>query len=63
MTRISRKCTRCGSYDSRDSWSSAEEATKQGVFQREWTCATCAWTVFELEDREQATPREPATRR
>ena len=38
-----RKCEKCGSIDSRESWSSATEAADQGAFEK-WTCPSCAWT-------------------
>ena len=38
-----RKCEKCGSLDSRASWSSADDAAKDGAFNN-WTCPTCAWT-------------------
>jgi hypothetical protein len=53
------KCTKCGKLDSRQSFSSPDEAAKRGAFER-WTCPTCAWSEFELVDepeRAETTPR------
>jgi len=50
-----RKCDKCGSLDNRATWSSADEAAKEGAFSG-WTCPTCAWTEFDLVDAEE----EPA---
>ena len=44
------KCTKCGKLDQRKSYSSADDAAKQGAFTK-WTCPTCAWTEFELDRR------------
>jgi hypothetical protein len=52
-----RKCMECGTLDKRATWSSADEAAKDGGLER-WTCSTCAWTEFELVDTEQEA--EPA---
>lgn len=52
MTMLA-KCSECGSIDERRRWSSADDAAKQGVFDR-WTCPICAWTEFELVDASEA---------
>lgn len=54
MTMI-RKCEKCGSIDSRTTWSSAEEAAKSGAFQG-WSCPMCAWPEFDLVEAEQEVP-------
>jgi predicted nucleic-acid-binding Zn-ribbon protein len=48
-----RKCEKCGSIDSRESWSSATEAADKGAFQN-WTCPSCAWTEFDLVETAEA---------
>jgi len=54
------KCTKCGKLDQRKSYSSADDAAKQGAFTK-WTCPTCAWTEFELMDEAaEATEATPA---
>jgi len=58
------KCTQCGKVDTRNSWSSADEAAKAGAFDGKWSCASCAWTEFDLvEADENAQVGEPAGRR
>jgi hypothetical protein len=47
------KCTKCGKLDERKTYASAEDAAKQGTFER-WTCPTCAWTELELVEQEPA---------
>ena len=61
MARIERRCTRCGAFDDRESWSSGEEASSKGAFDKPWTCTTCAWTEFDLEDKDAQQAKEPAT--
>lgn len=51
-----RKCDKCGSLDNRATWSSADDAAKDGAFSS-WTCPTCTWTEFDLVEAEE----EPAT--
>jgi ssDNA-binding Zn-finger/Zn-ribbon topoisomerase 1 len=51
-----RKCEKCGSLDTRASWSSPDEAAKDDSF-KDWTCPVCAWTEFDLVEEEE---REPA---
>jgi hypothetical protein len=60
MARVTRKCTQCGSLDTRESWSSVDEATKAGAFQKAWTCSTCAWTEFDLVEHETEAAKEAA---
>ena len=48
MANYVRKCTSCGALDDSASWESAEKAADDGVFSQPWTCATCAWTEFDL---------------
>jgi hypothetical protein len=50
---------KCDKVDTSHRWESADDASKQGVFQR-WTCPTCAWTEFELVDEAAATEATPA---
>jgi len=50
-----RKCEKCGSLDTRTSWSSPDEAAKDDAFTG-WTCPVCAWTEFDLVEAE----KEPA---
>ena len=50
-----RKCDKCGSIDNRQTWSSADDAAKQGAFNN-WTCPTCAWTEFDLVDEKEEVP-------
>jgi hypothetical protein len=49
------KCSRCHKFDERTTYSSADDAAKQGAFER-WTCPTCAWTEFELVDESEREP-------
>jgi hypothetical protein len=49
------KCSRCNKLDERATYASAEDAAKQGAFER-WTCPTCAWTEFELVDESERQP-------
>ena len=58
MARLVRKCSECGTLDTRQTWASAEEAAKQGAFDDKWTCSSCAWSEFELAEAEE----EPARR-
>lgn len=57
MARLIRKCTHCGALDDRRSWASLDEASKQGAFDEQWTCAGCAWSEFELEEAEEVASR------
>jgi hypothetical protein len=50
-----RKCEKCGSVDTRASWSSPDEAAKDDAFAG-WTCPVCAWTEFDLVDAEEPEP-------
>jgi hypothetical protein len=45
-----RKCDKCGAIDARTSWRSAEQAAKEGAFDR-WACPTCAWPEFDLVEQ------------
>lgn len=56
MAQLVRRCSQCGTLDKKLSWPSLDEATKQGAFDRPWTCPNCAWPEFELTEAEQ----EPA---
>ena len=60
MAHIERRCTRCGAFDDRESWSSSDDASKN-AFEKPWTCTTCAWTEFDLEDKDAQGAQEPAT--
>ena len=53
MARMIRKCSQCGAIDDRRTWSSLDEATDQGAFDGNWTCASCAWSEFELVEAEE----------
>ncbi len=53
---VIRKCENCGSLDTRATWSSVEEAAKEGAL-KAWTCPMCAWTESELVETEE----QPAT--
>jgi ribosomal protein S27AE len=55
MARLVRKCEQCGKVDSRDSWASADEASKKNAFDDKWSCSSCAWTEFELVDADAET--------
>jgi hypothetical protein len=60
MAKLVRQCAQCGSVDSKMSWSSADEAAKQGAFDGKWSCSSCAWTDFELVEADEAgKPQEP----
>jgi len=48
MARHVRQCTQCRAIDDRSEWSSPEQAADDGAFNDPWTCATCAWTEFDL---------------
>ncbi|HEY7590116.1 MAG TPA: hypothetical protein VH723_03935 [Candidatus Limnocylindrales bacterium] len=48
MAHLVRKCDKCGTTDTKQSWSSMDEATKDGAFEKAWTCPSCAWPEFEL---------------
>lgn len=50
MPRMMRKCAQCGTLDDRHAWKSADDAASQGAFDGSWTCASCAWTEFDLVD-------------
>jgi hypothetical protein len=43
-----RRCENCDAIDRRETWSSVEEATEAGAFEKPWTCGTCAWSEFDL---------------
>jgi hypothetical protein len=58
MPKLIRKCSQCGTVDSRASWSSAADAAKDDAFTRPWACSSCAWTEFELVESE-AEPANP----
>jgi hypothetical protein len=61
MARLMRKCSQCGTTDTRQAWASVDEATKQGAFDHPWTCPNCAWPEFELAEAEQEPAKqEPA---
>ena len=49
-----RKCEKCGSLDSRATWSSADEAAKERRRSAAGRCPTCAWTEFDLVEAEEA---------
>jgi len=34
--------------DTRNAWSSAADAAKDGAFDGKWSCSSCAWTEFDL---------------
>ena len=48
MAQLMRKCSQCGTIDTRNAWSSPAEAAKDGAFDGKWSCSSCAWTEFDL---------------
>ena len=56
MARVARKCTKCESIDSRQTWSSTNAAVNDDALER-WTCPSCAWPEAELVEAEE----QPAT--
>ena len=54
MANMVRRCEQCGSLDSKTTWSSPDEAAKQGAFDGKWSCSSCAWTEFELVDADES---------
>lgn len=50
-----RKCEKCGSLDTRNRWSSPDEAAKDDAFAG-WTCPVCAWTEFDLVEAAEPEP-------
>ena len=56
MAQVIRKCSQCGTLDQKRSWASVDDAAKKGAFDEKWTCASCAWSEFELVETEE----EPA---
>ena len=55
MAQVARKCTKCESIDTRQTWSSTAAAVDEDALER-WTCPSCAWPEAELVDAEsQAT--------
>jgi hypothetical protein len=61
MAEMMRKCSQCGTVDRRASWSSAADAAKDDAFNRPWTCASCAWTEFDLVEAEAEATNPQAT--
>jgi hypothetical protein len=63
MARLVRKCSQCGSVDTRNSWTSTDDAAKKNAFDGKWSCSSCAWTDFELvdADAEGADQRNPVS--
>jgi hypothetical protein len=61
MARLMRKCSQCGTVDTRGSWSSPAEAAKDGAFNRPWACSSCAWTEFELVEAEAEPSDRPTS--
>ena len=49
MAQVARKCTKCGSLDTRKTWSSTAAAVDDEALER-WTCPACAWPEAELVD-------------
>jgi hypothetical protein len=45
-------CTKCGATDGRQSWSSSEQASREGALDA-WTCPACAWPEAELVDLDE----------
>jgi predicted nucleic-acid-binding Zn-ribbon protein len=56
-----RKCEKCGSLDTRESWASPTEAADKGAFQN-WTCRSCAWTEFDLVEASETGEEAQKTR-
>lgn len=48
MAIVVRRCTKCGNFDSKYTWSSMDAAVKDGALPREWACPNCAWPEAEL---------------
>lgn len=64
MAQLMRKCSQCGTVDTRNAWSSPADAAKDGAFEGKWSCASCAWTEFDLveSDADVQQPQSAATR-
>jgi len=52
MARIARKCTKCESIDTRQTWNSTDAAAEAGALDA-WTCPACAWPDAELVEAEK----------
>jgi hypothetical protein len=52
MGHLTRQCSQCGTHDTKQSWASLDDATKDDVFDKTWTCPSCAWPEFELTEAE-----------
>jgi predicted nucleic-acid-binding Zn-ribbon protein len=48
---VARKCENCGNVDTRVTWKSNDDASKDPVFEH-FTCPKCAWTEFDLVEAE-----------
>ena len=51
MARVARKCTKCDTVDTRQTWSSTAQAVDDDALER-WTCPSCAWPEAELVEAE-----------
>jgi hypothetical protein len=61
MAQLVRKCSQCGSVDTKNTWSSADDAAKKNAFDGKWSCSSCAWTDFELVENEAQTTQQRDT--
>ena len=48
MAIVVRRCTKCGNFDSKYTWSSMDAAAKDGALPPDWACPNCAWPEAEL---------------
>lgn len=58
MAQLIRKCTNCGAVDRRMTWKSPDDAAKAGAFEGTWSCASCAWSEFDLVEADEQPVRE-----
>jgi hypothetical protein len=61
MAQLVRKCSQCGSVDTKNSWTSADDAAKKNAFDGKWSCSSCAWTDFELVEADAQKAEQPNT--
>ena len=62
---LMRRCTQCGTVDPRGAWDTPADAAKDGAFNGQWACSSCAWTEFDLfeADAEQVEQLQTAAKR
>jgi hypothetical protein len=51
MKATVRRCVQCGRNDTRQMWSSIDQAADDGAL-LSWTCPNCAWTEADLVEVE-----------